>query len=49
MSVRIKLLRHQHGLRLEQLPQRSGLTKRYLSKVERGLRTPSMSSPLKLA
>lgn len=49
MSVRIKLLRHQHGLSLEQLAQRSGLTKSYLSKVERGLCTPSISSALKLA
>ena len=53
MSVRIKLLRHQHGLSLEQLAQRSGLTKSYLSKVERGLCTPSISattpSPLRPA
>ena len=49
MSVRIKLLRRQHGLSLEQLAQRSGLTKSYLSKVERGLCTPSISSALKLA
>lgn len=49
MSTRLKLLRQQHGLSLEQLAQRSGLTKSYVSKVERGLSTPSIASALKLA
>ena len=44
MSTRLKLLRQQHGLSLEQLAQRSGLTKSYVSKVERGLSTPSIAS-----
>lgn len=49
MSTRLKLLRQQHGLSLEQLAQHSGLTKSYVSKVERGLSTPSIASALKLA
>lgn len=46
---RLRALRRQHELSLEQLAQRTGLTKSYLSKVERGLSEPSISSTLKLA
>lgn len=49
MNIHIKLLRSQHGLSLEQLADRTGLTKSYLSKVERGLSTPSISAALKIA
>lgn len=46
---RLRALRRQHRLSLEQLAQRSGLTKSYLSKVERGISEPSISTVLKLA
>lgn len=49
MNTRIRLLRHQHGMSLEQLASRTGLTKSYLSKVERGLSNPSISAALKIA
>lgn len=49
MNIQIKLLRHQHGLSLEQLAQKTGLTKSYLSKVERGRANPSISASLKIA
>ena len=46
---RLRALRRQHNLSLDQLAQRTGLTKSYLSKVERGLSEPSISTVLKLA
>lgn len=46
---RVAALRRLNGLSLEQLARQSGLTKSYLSKVERGLSAPSISSVLKLA
>lgn len=46
---RLRALRRQHELSLDQLAQRTGLTKSYLSKVERGLSEPSISTVLKLA
>lgn len=49
MSIRLKLLRKKMGVTLEALADSSGLTKSYLSKVERGLSTPSISAALKLA
>lgn len=49
MSIRLKLLRKKLGVTLEVLAERSGMTKSYLSKVERGLNTPSISAALKLA
>jgi len=49
MSIRLKLLRKKIGVTLEALADSSGLTKSYLSKVERGLSTPSISTALKLA
>jgi transcriptional regulator with XRE-family HTH domain len=49
MSVRLKMLRKQSGMTLDTLGQLTGLTKSYLSKVERGLSTPSISVALKLA
>lgn len=48
-QARLKLLRHQRGLTLEQLAAASGLTKSYLSKVERGLSTPSVGAALNIA
>ncbi|MDH0747097.1 XRE family transcriptional regulator [Pseudomonas sp. GD03842] len=49
MSIRLKLLRKKMGVTLEALAERSGMTKSYLSKVERGLNTPSIATALKLA
>lgn len=49
MSIRLKLLRKKMGVTLEALAERSGMTKSYLSKVERGLNTPSIAAALKLA
>ncbi len=37
------------GVTLETLADKTGLTKSYLSKVERGLNTPSIAAALKLA
>lgn len=49
MSIRLKILRKRLGLTLEALSDKTGLTKSYLSKVERGLNTPSIAAALKLA
>lgn len=49
MSMRLKLLRKKLGVTLETLADKTGLTKSYLSKVERGLNTPSIAAALKLA
>lgn len=47
--MKLKLLRVQAGLTLEQLAQTCGLTRSYLSKVERGVSTPSIETAFKLA
>ncbi|WP_176518415.1 helix-turn-helix domain-containing protein, partial [Pseudomonas faucium] len=49
MSIRLKLLRKKLGITLEVLADKAGMTKSYLSKVERGLNTPSIAAALKLA
>ncbi|MFB7380624.1 helix-turn-helix domain-containing protein [Kitasatospora purpeofusca] len=49
MSSRVRVLRKQNRLSLEALAERVGVTKSYLSKVERGLSDPSISTALKLA
>jgi transcriptional regulator with XRE-family HTH domain len=41
--------RRRAGLSLEALAERTGLTKSYLSKIERGLSTPSIAVALKIA
>ncbi|BCQ53195.1 helix-turn-helix domain-containing protein [Burkholderia gladioli] len=48
-AIRLKLLRKQLGLSLQDLAERAGLTKSYLSKVERGLSTPSVAVAMQLA
>lgn len=45
----LKLLRKQRKLTLDALAQRAGLTKGYLSKVERGLSVPSIAAVMKMA
>lgn len=49
MSIKLKLLRVQSGMTLETLAQAADLTRSYVSKVERGLSTPSIGAALKLA
>ncbi len=46
---RVKRLRELKGVTLEELAERTGLTKSYLSKVERGVSVPSVATALKLA
>lgn len=49
MSFALKRLRQEAGLTLETLAQASGLTRSYVSKIERGLSAPSVGVALKLA
>lgn len=49
VALNLKFLRVQSGMTLEQLATDSGLTRSYLSKIERGLSNPSIESALKLA
>ena len=49
MSIRLKQLRRQNRWSLEALAEQTGLTKSYLSKVERGLSVPSIAVAIKLA
>ena len=49
LAGRIAFLRKQRALTLDDLASVSGLTKSYLSKVERGLSVPSISTAMKLA
>jgi transcriptional regulator with XRE-family HTH domain len=49
LAGRIAFLRKQRALTLNDLASVSGLTKSYLSKVERGLSVPSISTAMKLA
>ncbi|WP_245704178.1 helix-turn-helix domain-containing protein [Modicisalibacter muralis] len=47
--MRLKLLRKKLGVTLEGLAGQTGMSKSYLSKIERGLNTPSIAAALKLA
>lgn len=49
LGARIRFLRHQRRISLDHLAAATGLTKSYISKVERGLSVPSISTALKLA
>ncbi|BAJ31795.1 MULTISPECIES: XRE family transcriptional regulator [Kitasatospora] len=49
MAGRLRALRTQNRLSLEALAAQVGVTKSYLSKVERGLSEPSISTALKIA
>lgn len=49
MSFALKRLRQEAGLTLEALAQSTGLTRSYVSKVERGLSAPSVGVAIKLA
>lgn len=49
MTALLRTVRRQRGLTLEQLADQTGLTKSYLSKIERGHSTPSIAVALKVA
>lgn len=49
LAMRLKLLRRQRAWSLETLADQTGLTKSYLSKVERGMSVPSIAVAIKLA
>ncbi|CAM3199789.1 DNA-binding protein [Mycobacterium intermedium] len=49
MTALLRPVRRERGLTLEQLAERTGLTKSYLSKIERGHSTPSIAVALKVA
>src|SRR5690625_1167623 len=49
LAQRLRRFRQNHKLTLEQVAARSGLTQGYLSKLERGVSEPSISTVLKLA
>lgn len=49
MAIQLRILRKKMGITLEQLAGQTGLTKSYLSKVERGVSSPSIAVALKLA
>jgi transcriptional regulator with XRE-family HTH domain len=49
IGARIRFLRRQRDMTLDQLSDASNLTKSYVSKVERGLSVPSISTAMKIA
>lgn len=49
MTALLRAVRRQRGLTLEQLAEQTGLTKSYLSKIERRQSTPSIAVALKVA
>ena len=46
---RIRFMRKQRGMTLDQLAETASLTKSYLSKIERGISVPSIATALKVA
>lgn len=49
LATRLKKLRKEHDYSLDNLSRKTGITKSYLSKLERGLNEPSISTVIKLA
>ena len=49
MSTLLRAVRQQSGLTLDDLAEETGLTKSYLSKVERGQSNPSIAAALRIA
>lgn len=49
MTALLRTVRRQRGLTLDKLAAQTGLTKSYLSKIERGQSTPSIAVALKVA
>jgi transcriptional regulator with XRE-family HTH domain len=48
LALRLRKVRRQQSLSLDALAGKTGLTKSYLSKIERGVKTPSLASILKI-
>lgn len=48
LGLRLRNLRRRNGFSLETLAAKTSLTKSYLSKAERGVKTPSLASILKI-
>jgi transcriptional regulator with XRE-family HTH domain len=46
---RIRFMRQQRAMTLEKLSEHSGLTKSFISKIERGISVPSISTAMKIA
>ena len=46
---KLREIRKKHQLTLQQLSQKTGLSASYLNRIERGLRTPSLYSALRIA
>ncbi|MGH3562223.1 MAG: helix-turn-helix domain-containing protein [Mycobacterium sp.] len=49
MTALLRAVRRQRGLTLESLAEQTGLTKSYLSKIERRQSTPSIAAAMKVA
>lgn len=49
LATNLRLMRRQRAMTLDELAATTGLTKSYLSKIERGLSVPSIATALKLA
>ncbi|BBX22345.1 DNA-binding protein [Mycolicibacter terrae] len=49
MTALLRTVRKQRGLTLDDLAERTGLTKSYLSKIERSRSTPSIATAIKVA
>jgi transcriptional regulator with XRE-family HTH domain len=49
VALRLRHIRRQRAMSLAALEGKTGLTKSYLSKIERGLTTPSIATMIKLA
>lgn len=46
---RIRFMRQQRGMTLDTLSEHSGLTKSFISKIERGMSVPSISTAMRIA
>src|SRR5690349_13388220 len=49
IGARVHFLRRQRGMTLEELSSASKLTKSFVSKIERGLSVPSISTAMRVA
>ncbi|MEB2398351.1 MAG: XRE family transcriptional regulator [Alcaligenaceae bacterium] len=49
MSIKLKLLRLQAGMTLEDIARKTNLTRSYVSKLERGISSPSIGVALRIA
>ena len=49
LAAHLRLLRREKGITLETLAERTGVTKGFLSQVERGMKAPSISTLMRMA